>query len=1001
MLLPQRSGRRRSLTVTVAVMAMTMATATAAAAEPGTDAATTGQSAVYLVQFDQEPLATYAGGVNGIAGTKPAAGAKLDTKSWNYNAYREYLRAQRKDVLGKASLAGKKVIDNYDNVINGVSMELTGSEVARIEATPGVAHVWKQSYDQIDTTDTPAFLGLSGDSGVWQQRFGGAANAGEGVIVGILDSGFSPDNPSFAALPEPRPDADIIASKWHGECVAGEEAPVTCNNKVLGARYYFDATTVIIPQEFQSPRDFDGHGSHTASTAAGNNNVPAIVNGEFVGNVSGMAPAARLAIYKVCWEIPDLSTATCGALQRAKAIDDAVADGVDVLNHSIGGSATSVTDVLNVAFLQAAAAGVFIANSAGNTAGASTVAHNSPWVTTVAASTHDRTFEKSVTLGNGTTYTSAGQGGAVPSSPLIDSVTAGLPGKAVSDAELCFRGALDPAKVTGKIVLCARGTNGRTEKSRAVQEAGGVGMILYNPTANSINADFHAVPTVHVGQNEGAAIKAYIAGTASPTASMSAAVRKIQRAPQIASFSSSGPARAGGGDLLKPDITAPGVDVIAAVAPAKNFGNNWDAFSGTSMASPHIAGIAALLRSANPTWSPTAIRSAMMTTASQTDNTGNPIGREGGLAASPLDYGAGHVRPAGAFDPGVVYESGPLEWFQYVCGIGQSLTLGDGTSVCDTVGRIDPSDLNYPSISIGDLAGTQTVTRTVQNTTNQASVYVPKVQAPPGIQVKVTPSVLTVLPRKSATYKVEFTRTTAAIGAFTFGSLTWADLRGHSARSPLAVRPVALQAPTEAAGTGATGSQSLAVKVGYNGTLTATPFGLAESAVTTKHLVGTQRSFNSAAPAAGPAVLKTTVTVPAGTKTGRIQTFGSQYRAGTDLDLFVYAPGTTRLLASSAGSTATEIITGVPAGSYDVYVVQFATAVAGDEQDVFLHTFAVPASGATSLTVTPTSRSVGIGSTVPITASWSGLTPGRFYLGVVDIGDGTALLRQTVVTVSA
>jgi hypothetical protein len=441
--------------------------------------------------------------------------------------------------------------------------------------------------------------------------------------------------------------------------------------------------------------------------------------------------------------------------------------------------------------------------------------------------------------------------------------------------------------------------------------------------------------------------------------------------------------------------------VIAAVAPGNNFGNNWDALSGTSMASPHIAGVAALLRSANPAWSPTAIRSAMMTTAYQTDSAGGPIQREGGVAASPLDYGSGHVRPAGAFDPGLVYESGPLEWFQYVCGIGQSLTLGDGTSVCDTVGRIDPSDLNYPSISIGELAGTQTVTRTVQNTTNQASVYVPKVQAPPGVQVKVTPPVLTVLPRRSAAYTVEFTRTTAAIGAFVFGSITWSDLRGHSARSPLAVRPVALAAPTEVVGTGISGSQPLTVKPGYNGTLTAKPFGLAESAVTTRRLTGTQQNFNTAAPAAGPAVLKATVTVPAGTKFGRLATIGSQYPAGTDLDLFVYNPGTNVLRASSAGATADEVVNGVPAGTYDVYVVQFATAVPGGEQDVHLHAFAVPGSGAASLGATPASQSVRIGPSATVTASWSGLTSGRFYLGVVEFGDGTAALRQTLITVAA
>jgi hypothetical protein len=419
------------------------------------------------------------------------------------------------------------------------------------------------------------------------------------------------------------------------------------------------------------------------------------------------------------------------------------------------------------------------------------------------------------------------------------------------------------------------------------------------------------------------------------------------------------------------------------------------------MSSPHIAGVAALLKGANPGWSPTAIRSAMMTTAYQTDNTGAPIQRELGLPASPLDYGAGHVRPAGAFNPGLVYESGPLEWLQYVCGVGQSLLLGDGSNSCDLTGAIDPSDLNYPSIAVGDLAGKQTVTRTVQNATNQASIYLPKVQAPAGFTVKVSPPILVVLPRKAATYKVEITRTTAPLGAYAFGSITWADLRGHSVRSPIAVRPVAIAAPTEVSGTGVSGSQALSVKAGYNGALTARPFGLTASAVTTKRLTEIDQDFDTAAPAESAAVMKATVTIPAGTKAARFATFDAQYPEGTDLDLFVYAAGTNTLLAASAGATAEEIVDGAPPGTYDIYVVQFATAVPGDDQDVHLHTFAVPGSGATNFTATPASQQVRIGQQVTVTASWSGLTAGRFYLGLVEYGDGTAVRGRTLVSVQA
>ena len=239
--------------------------------------------------------------------------------------------------------------------------------------------------------------------------------------------------------------------------------------------------------------------------------MPAVINGVTVGNVSGMAPAARIAVYKALWNQPD-GTASGATVDLVQAIDDAVADGVDVINYSISGSRTSVIDPVELAFLFAAEANVFVATSAGNSGpGASTVAHNSPWLTTVAASTHDRLSTKTVTLGNGSTYGGLGVGPAVPSAPLIDSAAAGLPGANATQVRQCFLGTLDPAKVTGKIVLCERGVNARTDKSLAVKNAGGVGMILWNPTANSLNADFHFVPSIHVDHVAGPAIKAYAA----------------------------------------------------------------------------------------------------------------------------------------------------------------------------------------------------------------------------------------------------------------------------------------------------------------------------------------------------------------------------------------------------------------------------------------------------------------------------------------------------------
>jgi hypothetical protein len=566
----RRAGVRRPAALAIATTAVTLV----ALSPPSTvGAAPAAEAGVYMIQMAGAPLAAYTGGVNGIAGTKPAAGAKLNTKSWNFKAYRDYLRSRRADVLGKAKISAGKQLAEYDTVLNGVAAKLTAAEVAKLNQTPGVLRLWKNETLKLDTISTPRFLGLEGGpgGGAWNTQFGDPTRAGEGVIVGVVDSGVWPESPSFAALPEPRPDADVIAAKWNGICDPGQATngdPVTCNNKLIGARWYDFGGVDIVDPEFASPRDANGHGSHTASTAAGNYNVPAIVNGVEVGRASGMAPAARVAAYKVCYGN------ACGGLEIAAAIDDATADGVDVINFSISGSTSSITDLTELAFFHAAAAGVFVSASAGNNGPAtSTVAHNGPWNMTVAASTHDRLATKSVTLGNGVTYTGVGLGPAVASTPLIDSVNAGLSTADPLEVELCFIGTLDPAKVAGKQVLCRRGVNNRVDKSAAVQQAGGVGTILYNPTPNSLNADFHFVPTVHVGPTEGAAIKAYIAGTATPTASQAASVTVSARAPEMAAFSSSGFAIAGNGDLLKPDVTAPGVDVMAAVSPVGHNGN--------------------------------------------------------------------------------------------------------------------------------------------------------------------------------------------------------------------------------------------------------------------------------------------------------------------------------------------------------------------------------------------------------------------------------------------
>ena len=1005
--------------------AVLTAVAAIAATYAGWAEAATGapsETATYIVQVQGAPIASYTGEISGLAATRPAKGKKVDTRSAAATAYRAYLKTQRSDVLRRADLASRGTVYTYDVALNGFAMKLTAAEANRLEHTKGVARVWRSETFKSETTITPSFLGLEGAGGVWNQQFGGDAHAGEGVIVGVLDTGFWPENPSFAPLPEPRPDAAAIAAKWHGICDPGSDPNpanrVTCNNKVIGARWFDEGgLSDSVPDEFLSPRDRNSHGSHTASTSAGNHGPAAVINGANYGAVSGMAPAARLAIYKIGWHQPD-GTASGATEDIAAAIDTATADGVDVINLSFSGSRTFVVDPVELAFLFAADAGVFTAVSAGNSGpAASTVAHNSPWLTTVAASTHPRSFTRTATLGNGATYSGPGVGAAVPSSPLISAVDVALPGTDADAARLCFidgqaatpgiQPALDPAKVTGKIVACDRGVNARTDKSIAVHDAGGVGMILMNPTANSLNADFHIIPTIHVDQVVRGEILAYITSAgAGATASLSAATQITVTAPAMAAFSSNGPALAGGGDLLKPDITAPGVDVIAAVSPPGAHGNVYDALSGTSMSSPHIAGIAALLVGKNPTWSPMAVKSAMMTTAGQKDTAGNPIAGPTGGLATPLNFGSGHVTPPAAFNPGLVYESGLADWVRYGCGIGQ-FQLVFVASVCTTFGSIDPSNLNYPTLAVGDLAGSQTLTRTVTNVTADGGIYNVQVSAPPGTAVTVSPTRLTIGAGKSASYTVKITRTTASLGSWTFGSLTWVEKKGktsphaHSVRSNIAVRPVALAAPVEVSGSGPSGSRAVSVMPGYSGTLTAIPHGLATDNLTTHPLTGTNTNFNTAAPAAGPAVAKVTVPVPEGSRLARFATYDADYAAGMDLDVFVYQAGTTTLVGSSAGGTAEESVTLTAAGSYDIYVVVFAQpGGATGAVSVKHHAFVVP-DAATNLTATPASQSVTTAVPATVTVGWSGLTAGSRYLGVVDYSDTTTGIGSTIVAVRA
>jgi hypothetical protein len=338
----------------------------------------------YIVTFVDDPVGAYEGYRSGFTATKPRTGQKLDPNSPAVQRWRGYLTAKHNAALAKV---GASKIYDYTITNNGVAANLTGAQAGALAKTPGVVALELDRLQQLDTTLSPSFMHMNEAGGIWSKFTGGQAGAGAGVVVGVIDSGIWPESAAFSgAKINPRP------KNWHGACVGGVNFSVRlCNNKLVGARFYVESFGKhnIAKEEFLSPRDGAGHGSHTASTAAGNAGTTVTIDGKLIGTGSGMAPAASVAAYKVCWEGKPGINSGCFNSDIVAAINDALLDGVDVMNFSIGGSSEStVLDSVEQAFRVASNAGVFVASSAGNSGpAASTLDHPAPWVTTVAAAT--------------------------------------------------------------------------------------------------------------------------------------------------------------------------------------------------------------------------------------------------------------------------------------------------------------------------------------------------------------------------------------------------------------------------------------------------------------------------------------------------------------------------------------------------------------------------------------------------------------------------------------
>ncbi|XP_037497412.1 subtilisin-like protease SBT2.4 [Jatropha curcas] len=729
---------------------------------------------------------------------------------------------------------------SFKHIVNGFAVHVTPSQVDKLRVAPGVKLVERDRGAKLMTSYTPQFLGLP--QGVWTQE-GGDRNAGEGIVIGFVDTGINPRHPSFAYDPLNPLTSNI--SHFSGTCQTGPRFPAnSCNGKIVSAKFFSagaQAIATLDPSvDILSPFDAVGHGSHVASTAAGNAGVPVVANGFYYGRASGMAPRARIAVYKAVY--PTVGTLT----DVVAGIDQATMDGVDILTLSVGPDeppedTLTFLSVFDVFMLFARRAGVFVVQAAGNNGpDPSTVVSYSPWAVGVAACTTDRIYPGSLLLGNGQKV-----GGVGLSAPTFgdgrflyklvlaqDAVKANgtFPRTPQYIEECQYPESLDPSVVRDSIVICTFSTgfyNGTSTINAIIDTTRTLGFMGFALVANPIYGDFIAEPIpfavsgIMISNVADAQIilqyyeqqikrdeRGFVTEFHARAAIGEGRVASFEgRAPIVSRFSSRGPdfidINRTPADVLKPDILAPGHQIWAAWSPLSALepmltGYKFALLSGTSMATPHIGGIAAFIKQMNPFWTPSMISSAMSTTATKYDNYGQPILAEGFdinsfYPSTHFDLGAGLVNPTRSVDPGLVFTSEFEDYISFLCSLPNinrtTVKVATGESCNQLFSH--PANLNLPSVTISALKGSQTVQRSVKNVGSKPETYLGSVMSPNGTTVTLSPTWFTIAPQGTQHIEIQFLVTKAG-DEFSFGEIVFTGSLNHIVRIPLSVFPVSI-----------------------------------------------------------------------------------------------------------------------------------------------------------------------------------------------------------------